>query len=139
MPTRRSSWAASVRHPQGLQGLRRDETLGGLGLIFHLLPGRGPIHLGDQVCPGSYHLIEACIPSGFCYPTQLVGDLFPAPTKWLPVTGPVAGPGLSKSCSLFALDGERRCHGDRITGNGKTPPTAVDLRAGTEFPGFHGG
>ena len=78
-------------------------------------------------------------PSGFCYPAQLVGDLFPAPTKWYPVTGPVSGPGLSWSCSLFALDGERRSHGDRIAWDGKTPPTAIDLRAGTEFPGFKGG
>jgi hypothetical protein len=56
-----------------------------------------------------------------------------------PVTGPMNGPGLSKSCSFFALDGERWCRGDRITWDGKAPPTAVDLRAGTEFPGFHGG
>lgn len=48
-------------------------------------------------------------------------------------------PGLSGSGSLFALDGERWCHDNRITWDGKTPPTAVDLRAGTEFPGFHGG
>jgi hypothetical protein len=37
---------------------------------------------------------------------------------------------------ILALDGE--CHGDRITWDNKTPPTAVNLRAYTEFPGFQG-
>ena len=55
------------------------------------------------------------------------------------ITELVTGPGLSRSCSFFALDGESRCHGGLITWEGKSPPPAVDIRADTEFAGFHRG